>query len=296
MVDHQFGGDWTESKLAALGSYLEAYRRIFSENQKAKYFKTIYIDAFAGTGERKQQSIADLEPQLFSLEELPEIDAYRKGSARIALELKSPFDEYIFVDKNKNHADQLATMIRRDFPTLESRCRVWHADGVQVILELCRYRNWNKERAVVFLDPYGMNVEWSVLELIAKKKAIDLWLLFPLGMGVQRLLKRDGLPPKPFVDKLTRMFGNEDWKSEFYVYSEQMDMFGGAPELIKDASFDAIGAYLIRRLETIFAGVAPTTKALLNSTNNPMYLLCFAAGNPRGAATAVKIANHLLGK
>jgi hypothetical protein len=28
--------------------------------------------------------------------------------------------------------------------------------------------------------------------------------------------------------------------------------------------------------------------------NNPLYLLCFAAGNDKGAPIAVKIANHIL--
>jgi len=33
---------------------------------------------------------------------------------------------------------------------------------------------------------------------------------------------------------------------------------------------------------------------LRNSLNNPLYLLCFAAGNDRGATIAVRIANHIL--
>jgi len=32
---------------------------------------------------------------------------------------------------------------------------------------------------------------------------------------------------------------------------------------------------------------------LENSKHTPMYALCFAAGNPAGAPTAVKIASHL---
>lgn len=64
--------------------------------------------------------------------------------------------------------------------------------------------------------------------------------------------------------------------------------------MVKDASFDAIGAYFLERLRTIFADVAPRAKPLLNSRNNPLYLLCFAAANPRGAPTAVRIADYLL--
>lgn len=296
MVDHQFGGHWTEQKLEALKRYLQAYRLIFEQNEKARYFKTIYIDAFAGTGERKVISDSSDEALLFSTEELPELESYKKGSARIALELASPFDEYIFIEKREDHASQLSSTIKNEYPGLASRCTVLQGDGPAFMADLCRSRDWKKCRAVVFLDPYGMNVEWSLLQLIAGTNAIDLWFLFPLGTGANRLLKRDAVPPKGFSDKLTRIFGTDDWQTAFYKSSQQMGLFSEDANVIKDASFDQIGAFLIERLKTIFTGVAPTTKALVNSRNNPMYLLCFAAGNPVGAKTAVKIADHLLGK
>lgn len=296
MVDHQFGGNWTEQKLEALRRYLQAYRLIFEQNEKARYFKTIYIDAFAGTGERRIGSDSSEEALLFSAEEFPELESYKKGSARIALDLASPFDEYIFVDKREDHANQLLATIQSQYAHLASRCTVLHGDGPEFMAELCRSRDWRKCRAVAFLDPYGMNVEWSLLQLIGATKAIDLWFLFPLGTGANRLLKRDAVPPKGFANKLTQIFGTDDWQTAFYKRSPQMGLFAENPNVIKDASFDQIGAYLIERLRTIFTGVAPATKALVNSRNNPMYLLCFAAGNPIGAKTAVKIADHLLGK
>lgn len=54
MTEHCFGGDaWTERKLDALGRYLVAWRKIFISNPGARYFKTLYVNAFAGTGSRK---------------------------------------------------------------------------------------------------------------------------------------------------------------------------------------------------------------------------------------------------
>jgi hypothetical protein len=50
----------------------------------------------------------------------------------------------------------------------------------------------------------------------------------------------------------------------------------------------------VARLKTIFAKVAENPLPLRNSTNTPLYLLCFAAGNPKGATTAVKIAQDIL--
>jgi hypothetical protein len=61
------------------------------------------------------------------------------------------------------------------------------------------------------------------------------------------------------------------------------------------ASTETIGRYFLRRLEEIFAGVAPKPAVLRNSRNVPLYLLCFAVGNPgRGKDIALRIANHLL--
>jgi three-Cys-motif partner protein len=49
MLNQEFGGDWTQQKLQILDKYLTAYCQIFRQNERAKFFKTIYVDAFAGT-------------------------------------------------------------------------------------------------------------------------------------------------------------------------------------------------------------------------------------------------------
>src|SRR5664280_2415387 len=54
MNEHTFGGNWTEEKLGRLDKYLTTYRTIFANNEKAKHFRTWYVDAFAGTGSRSE--------------------------------------------------------------------------------------------------------------------------------------------------------------------------------------------------------------------------------------------------
>lgn len=46
----------------------------------------------------------------------------------------------------------------------------------------CRKTDWTTNRAVVFLDPYGMQVGWPLIQAIAKTEAVDLWILFPSGL------------------------------------------------------------------------------------------------------------------
>jgi three-Cys-motif partner protein len=176
-------------------------------------------------------------------------------------------------------------------------------DANDFLRRWCAETDWDRNQAVVFLDPYGMQVNWSTVEIIAATEGIDLWVLFPLGQAVNRLLTRRRLPEGAQAERLTRFFGTEAWKDEFYRAVEaesdeaQPSMFEGLEEeqgILKPTSLEAIGAFFVERLRGVFAGVAPNPLPLRNSRNVPIYLLCFAAGNRAGAPTAVKIAGHLL--
>lgn len=125
-------------------------------------------------------------------------------------------------------------------------------------------------------------------------KAIDLWLLLPLGIGVNRLLTRSGDIPQSWRRRLNLLLGNEDWYEEFYQVETTPTLFGGSEERVVKATMETIGRYFNDRLRTVFAGVVDEPGVLRNSANNPLYLLCFAVGNERGKDIAVRIAKHLL--
>ena len=63
----------------------------------------------------------------------------------------------------------------------------------------------------------------------------------------------------------------------------------------KNADIDKIGTFFITRLKEKFVAVA-NPLVLLNSRGAPLFLLAFAAGNEKGAPTALKIAEHLLSR
>ncbi|MDQ2688534.1 MAG: three-Cys-motif partner protein TcmP, partial [Armatimonadota bacterium] len=152
----------------------------------------------------------------------------------------------------------------------------------------------SRTRAVMFLDPFGMQVEWSLLEAIGATKAIDLWLLVPIGVGVNRLLTQNDLPPEDWSAKLTKFFGTDEWQQKFYRPKQQPGLFDAGTEQEKDADHESIKAYFVDRLQGIFEKVAPNPLTQRNSKNSPLFLLCFAVGNKKGAPTAIKIAQHLL--
>jgi three-Cys-motif partner protein len=290
---HQFGGDWTTDKLERLRKYLYAYLTIFTKNPKAQYFTTIYVDAFAGTGHRvgsakRRRASATLDEGAD-----PEAESFRKGSARIALEVDPSFHRFIFIERDAERVSELEAL-RDGFPT--KYVQIEQGDANAFLKKWCTETDWKKHRAVVFLDPYGMQVDWQTLEALAKTQAIDLWLLFPLGVAVNRLLTRAGPPPDEWANALTRIFGTRDWEQAFYPKKQEETLFGPEETQRKDATLEAIGRFFLDRLKTIFVEVAPNPLPLLNSTNTPIYLLCFAAGNPKGAKPAVKIAKDILKK
>ena len=58
-------------------------------------------------------------------------------------------------------------------------------------------------------------MDWSLIEAIANTRAVDLWILFPLGIAVNRLLTKAELPPKKWAEALTRILGTEEWRDAF---------------------------------------------------------------------------------
>jgi three-Cys-motif partner protein len=163
------------------------------------------------------------------------------------------------------------------------------------LAKLANSTDWKKCRAVVFLDPYGLQVNWDTIEKLGGTEAVDLWLLFPLGQAVMRLLRKEGEPPAEWQQALDRIFGTHDWHSRFYVTTREPNLFGeeiSSTHRIADATM--VGAFMLERLRTAFYKVAPNPGVLLNSRHVPLYLFCFASANPKGASIALKIAGHLL--
>ena len=289
----EFGGDWTAEKLERVRKYLAAYTVIFARNPKAQKLMPIYVDAFAGTGYRTKPPRLDAQTALFEELAEPESEAFLKGSARIALEIEPPFKQYVFIEQEAARAQELEKL-KLHFPDKATCVTIVREDANTYLKEWCKRTDWRACRAVMFLDPYGMQVDWSLIEAIAKTRAVDLWILFPLGVAVNRLLKRAELPPKKWAEALTRILGTEEWRDAFYSRQVERTLFGDQEVRTKEADFSKISRYFVERLKTIFTAVAKNPLPLRNSRNVPLYLLCFAAGNPRAASTALKIAQNIL--
>ncbi len=289
---HNYGGRWTEEKLDRVSAYLKAYLNVL-KNQE---FTRFYIDAFAGTpyyepGEARKA--ADYADNLPGMQE-PESVGLRRGSVKRALDIEPGFDRHIFIEKNARFAEELS-MLRDQFQQKDISIR--RGDCNAEIERLCE-DDWKQKRyrGVLFLDPYGMQVEWRTIKTIAQTEAIDMWLLLPLG-AVNRLLPRSYAPPEPWAKRLTTFFGTDEWRNAFYMEDEQTDLFESDPSFKKRTTVTGISRYFVERLQTIFGnGLAKEPLVLTNTRGIPLYLLCFACSNPnpKARAIALQIAEHIL--
>ena len=140
-----------------------------------------------------------------------------------------------------------------------------------------------------------MQVNWKTVEALAKSEKVDLWVLVPLGQAIIRLLTSKQ-PPDSWGKALTRFFGTDDWKDHFYITKQSENLFGAEEVGIRNVDFDRITKYVVSRLGSVFTAVLDEPVFLRNKTGTPIYLLCFAASNPKGASTAVKIAKDIARK
>jgi three-Cys-motif partner protein len=182
-VDHEFGAQHTDLKLSIVESYLKAYTKALRF-----YFEQLwYIDAFAGTGSRTVRVVAR-EGDLIDAP-VPERVEQRRGSARIAIEIVPKFHRLISIDSKPAHCAALRDLAAQH-PDRE--IAVVEGDANRAIQSEIAWDGWKYTRAVMFLDPYGMDVEWATLEAIADTEAIDVWFLFSLSGLYRQATRRIG--------------------------------------------------------------------------------------------------------
>ena len=276
MTSPRFGGPWTEQKLKILRAYLDAYTTAL----KNYPFTLIYVDGFAGAGSYRESG-----------SEYEEFDEFRKGSTRIALEIADkPFNKLIFIEQDASAAEALLQMTN-EYPGRQ--IKVVQGDANQNVPQFCRSMA-DFDRAVVFLDPYKTEVSWTTVETIARTQKIDCWILFPL-MAVSRMMPTDREPDESLAEQLDRIFGGREHWQASYRDSPQMSLWGEEPRRERGSSQQIALSYR-RRLESVFYGVAPTSRTLKNSMGSPLFEFFFAVGNPTGSRIAMDIAGHILTK
>lgn len=276
----QFGGPWTEEKLDILESYLDTYTTAL----KNQPFDLVYVDAFAGTGWIESGNEEDYGIPIM-------------GSAGRALCVdQRSFDRVVLVDQDPRNCDQLAEL-RHYHPgrAIDIECE----DANVFLRRLRRATYGGAWRGVVFLDPFGVQLEWDTVEHIAGLQRLDMWLLFPSSaIGRMLPLSRDPDDVEPqWVNRLNGVFGNESWR-RLYSPSDQGNLFG-QDEVYRDPGIEGLRTIYESQLQRLFGhrflGLSRTLK---NRRNSPLFELFFCVGsrNPQAISLAKRIARHQIGK
>ncbi len=80
-------------------------------------------------------------------------------------------------------------------------------------------------RALCLLDPYGLHLNWDVIQAAGKSRAIEIFLNFPVADINRNVLWHD--PSKVSEKQAARMsafWGDESWKTS--AYSSEGELFG----------------------------------------------------------------------
>jgi three-Cys-motif partner protein len=279
----EWGGPWTEKKLEAFSKYVWSYLTIM---KKHPYWKTIYFDGFAGSGTREKQVNADLMQQLKITEE--EEKTYKGAAERVLGLQELGFDFYYFIDKKDTSINKLKAKLDEQF---KDKTIVYRSGDANLqITELAKALQKKDYAALVFLDPFGMQIDWnSIAEL--KDTRSDVWILVPTGVIVNRLLDRAG--KLEFSEKLESFFGLPiaDIKAHFYEEQKVQTLFG-EEEIITKVSkpIEKISKLYAERMKTIWNFVTEKPLVLKNRTGSPIFHFVFASNN----RTATKIAKQII--
>lgn len=247
---------------------------------KYNWFKCLYFDGFAGSGNIYNDGNFDFE--------------LIKGSAIRILEINTPksFDTYYFVELDQAKKESLEKIVKADFPN--KRHFVVEADCNSKLISMANYLKENKSvRVLAFIDPFGMSVNWASLEVL-KGLGIDMWILVPTGIGLNRLLKRNGDISEAWQEKMEAFLGisSDEIKNHFYKSTTVQTLFGEETFINKENNaIQKAGLLYKTRLNQIFEFVSEPLE-LSNSTGSIMYHFMMASNN----SAAFKIANEVIRK
>ncbi|GAB2830152.1 class I SAM-dependent methyltransferase [Ferruginibacter profundus] len=278
-----FGGNWTKIKIEILVEYARAYLTIMKNR---RFFKLLYFDGFAGSGE------------IIKVSDDPEQGVYDVditiGAARRIIEIEAPrsFDEYYFVEKKEENYRLLEQSTKNAFP--KKKIFTIQEDCNKKLLDLANYlrKPSNKNyRTLAYVDPCGMQVEWRSIECL-RGLPIDLWVLVPTGMGVNRLLKKNGQISDAWLERLEIFLGLERQEIEKYFYKKSETLFPDITDVKKETDAITKSAKLYRnRLKEVFEFVSKPYE-LRNSSNSIMFHLFLTSNNE----AAIKIGNDIVNK
>jgi three-Cys-motif partner protein len=255
-------GYWSEIKLQIVREYAQAYSQILTSNR----IHHAYIDAFAGAGMHLSKSKGELI----------------KGSPLNALLVQPPFKEFHLIDLDGEKAEQL-----RNLTAGQNNTHIYEGNCNEVLLQMVfpKVQYADYKRGLCLLDPYGLHLDWSVIETAGQMQSIEIFLNFPVADMNRNVLWRDsaGVDPQQ-AERMTAFWGDETWKEAAY------DSSGNLFDWEEKQPNEAIAKAFRERLKKVarFQHV-PEPIPMRNTKGAIVYYLFFASPKPVAAKIVTDI-------
>jgi three-Cys-motif partner protein len=244
-------GYWSELKLEILRKYAAAYSRILAAQPGLFH---IYVDAFAGPGMHLSRATGEMVA----------------GSPLNALLVTPAFREYHLIDLAGDKIASLRTLVEG-----RPNVHLYAGDCNDVLLRdlFPRLRWADYRRALVLLDPYGLHLDWEVIQTAGQLGTVDMFLNFPVADINRNVLWRN--PER--VDladlaRMTRFWGDDLWRE--VAYTTEGNLFGWEEKTDNETVAEAFRERL--RTAAGFAYV-PDPLPMRNTRHVTVYYLFFAS-------------------
>jgi len=261
-------GFWSEVKLEIVKKYAAAYSIILAKQASLKH---VYIDAFAGAGVHISKETRDFVP----------------GSPLNALNIEPPFCHYYFVDLKKGKINLLKNIVgdRNNVDIFMGDCNVILKRDV---FPQVRYEDY--KRALCLLDPYGLHLNWDVIQGAGQMKTIEIFLNFPImDMNMNVLWSNKSQVQKAQIERMNLFWGDKSWQSA--SYTEDLNLFNDTIQVKKQIR-DVMKAFQRRLKEVAGFRYVPEPIPMRNKTRGLIYYLFFASQYPVAKAIVEDIFNR----
>jgi three-Cys-motif partner protein len=247
-------GDWSEIKLDIVRQYAAAYSTIFSGRKQTRFYH-VYVDAFAGAGINISKESGKFIP----------------GSPLNALLVEPAFREFHFIDLDGRKVAAL-----RKIAGERPEVHIYQGDCNKILLKevFPQVRFEDYRRGLCLLDPYGLHLNWEVIQTAGTMRSIDLFLNFPI-MDMNRTALWSA-PNRVDASSITRMnafWGDDSWRN--IAYESVPGLFGSSEAKVGN---EAVAEAFRTRLRKVAKfNYVPRPLPMRNSKGSIVYYLFFAS-------------------
>ena len=260
-------GYWSEIKLDIVKDYASAYSRILAAQRNPRLHH-MYIDAFAGAGVHVSKTTGE----------------YIRGSPINALLLHPSFREYHLID-----IDRQKVALLRDLVKNRKEVHIHEGDCNRILLEkIFPNVRWEQyRRGLCLLDPYGLQLNWKVIEIAGKMRSIDMFLNFPVADINRNVLWRhpEGVDAAD-LKRMAEFWGDDSWRQ--IAYTTKRDLFG---HLDKEENEVVAEGFRQRLLRLAGFKHVPEPLPMRNTKGATVYYLFFASQKPTAENIVIDIFN-----